>query len=100
VDLDLWLALLAIVGGGAVAIYGAAILFTGRAAPADRRAFRHVKDAGLFYLCFGLALTLITLGGLWNQHYQSLLALLALVGTVLLAGLAVVRYRPRRNKQR
>src|SRR5258705_925925 len=27
-----------------------------------------LKDAGLYYLCFGLALTLIVLSVLWNEH--------------------------------
>jgi hypothetical protein len=59
-----------------------------------------MKDAGLYYLCFGLALTLLVLSVVWNEHHQSLLAVVALIGTMILAGLAVVRYRPRQHKQR
>jgi hypothetical protein len=91
--------LLAGVGGAAVATYGAAILLTNRSTLSDRRAFRRVKDAGLYYLCFGLALTLIVLSVLWNEHHQSLLAVAALIGAMALVGLAVIRYRPRRKKR-
>jgi hypothetical protein len=99
VDLGSWLAALAGAGGAATAIYGAAILLTGRAARRDRCAFRRMNDAGLYYLCFGLALTLSVLGVVWNDHHQSLLAVVALIGTTVLAGLAVIRYRPRQHKQ-
>jgi hypothetical protein len=98
-DLGAWLGLLTGVGGASVAIYGAAILLTNRATLSDRRAFRRVKDAGLYYLCFGLALTLIVLSVLWNEHHQSLLAVAALIGAMSLAGLAVIRYRPRQKER-
>jgi membrane associated rhomboid family serine protease len=87
-------------GGATVAIYGAVILLTDRATGGDRRAFRRMKDAGLYYLCFGLALTLMVLSVLWNKHHQSLLAVAALIGAIALASLAVIRYRPRQNKRR
>ena len=92
------LGLLATVIGAAVAIYGAAVLLTGRATLRDRRAFVRMKDVGPYYLCFGLALTLITLGVLLNQHHQPLLAVVALISAMTLAGLGV-HYRPRRDKQ-
>jgi membrane associated rhomboid family serine protease len=98
-DLGAWLGLLAGVGGATVAIYGAAILLTNRAIPSDRRAFRRVKDAGLYYLCFGLALTLIVLSVLWNEHHQSLLAVAAIIGAMCSAGLAVIKYRSRRKER-
>jgi hypothetical protein len=99
-DLGSWLGLLAGVGGATVAIYGAIILLTDRATRGDRRAFRRTKDAGLYYLCLGLALTLMVLSMLWNEHHQSLLAVAALIGVIALAGLAVIRYRPRQKKRR
>jgi hypothetical protein len=99
-DLTSWLGLLTGVGGAAVAIYGAVILLTGRATRGDRRAFRRMKDAGFYYLCFGLALALQMLSVLWNEHHQPLLAGLALIGTMALVGLAVIRYRPRQDRQR
>jgi hypothetical protein len=98
-DLMSWLELLTGMVGVAVAIYGAVILLTGRLARGDRRAFRRTKDAGLYYACFGLALTLLVLSTVCNQHGQSLLAGVALIGTMALVGLAI-RYRPRQDKQR
>jgi hypothetical protein len=96
-DLGSWLEVLAAGAGATVAIYGLVILLTDRATPADRRAFRSMKDAGLYYACFGLALTLLMLGVQLNEHQQSIPAVLALAGTMILTGLAVIRYRPRRN---
>jgi cytochrome bd-type quinol oxidase subunit 2 len=98
-DLMSWLELLTGVVGVAVATYGAVILLTGRPARADRRAFRRTRDAGLYYACFGLALALLVLSTVCNQHGQSLLAAVVLVGTMALVGLAV-RFRPRQNKHR
>jgi membrane associated rhomboid family serine protease len=98
-ELGSWVGLLAGVSGAAVAIYGAIILLTGRATRGDRRAFRRLKDAGLCYLGFGLALALLMLGVLLNEHRQALPAVVALIGTML-AGLAGFRYRPRQDKRR
>jgi hypothetical protein len=98
-DLVSWLGLLVGVGGASVAIYGAVILLTGLATRGDRRAFLRMKDAGLYYLCSGLAMTLLMLGVVANEHHQSLLAVVALVGTMALFG-PIIHYRPRRDKQR
>jgi hypothetical protein len=99
-DVMAWLRPLTGVGGAAVAIYGAVILLTGRLTRGDQRAFRRTKDAGLYYVCFGLALTLLVLSGVWNEHHQSLLAGVGLIGTLALASLAVIRYRPRQDRRR
>jgi hypothetical protein len=88
------------VGGAAVAIYGAAVLLTGRLTCGDQRAFARTKDAGPYYVCFGLALTLLVSSGVWNRQHQSLLAGVGLIGTLGLAGLAVIRYRPRQERRR
>jgi hypothetical protein len=98
-DLSWWLALVAASGGVVAAGYGLGILVTGRAMRGDQRAFRRLKDAGLYYLCFGLALTLLVSGVLWNEHHRTLPAVATLVGTVALLVLAI-RYRPRQNRQR
>jgi hypothetical protein len=98
-DLWSWLGLTTALVGVAAAVYGAAILLTGRALRGDQRAFRRLKDAGFYYLCFGMALTLLVSGVLWIRHHQTLPAVAALVVTIVLAGL-VIRYRPRRSKQR
>ena len=97
-DLMSWLRLIIALGGAGVAAYGAWILITGRAPRGDQRAFRRRTDAGLYYLCFGLALALLALGQLWNEHRQTLPAAAALVATIVLIGLGI-RYRPRRDKQ-
>jgi membrane associated rhomboid family serine protease len=99
-DLGSWLGLLAGVGGATVAIYGAVVLLTGRATRGDRRAFQRASDAGPYYLFFGLALTLMVVGVVLNEHHQSLPAVAALVGAVASAGLAVIRHRPRRKRRR
>src|SRR5689334_22542268 len=93
-----WLGLVVGGGGVAVAIYGAVILITGRPTRGDRRAFRRTKDAGLYYACFGLALTLLVLSGVANQHHQVWLAGAALVTALALVGVAV-RYRPRQDNR-
>lgn len=60
--MDLTSAMLLTVGavGAVVAIYGLSILATGRATQGDQRAFRRLADGGRYYLCFGLALALVT----------------------------------------
>ncbi|MEU4219400.1 hypothetical protein [Actinoplanes sp. NPDC026623] len=85
--------------GGAIglflAVFGAAILVTGRAPASALRNFAGVRAAALYYLLFGLALLLMVLG-------QTLIAGAAslVVGALAVAmvGVAVVRYRPRRGK--
>jgi hypothetical protein len=98
-DLVSWLELLVGVGGASVAIYGAVILLTGLATRGDRRAFLRIKDAGLYYMCSGLAMTLLVSTVLWNEHHQPLLTVVALIGTMALVG-PIIHYRPRRDKQR
>jgi hypothetical protein len=96
-DLMSWLRLIVALGGAGMAIYGVWILITGRAPRSDQRAFRRPTDAGLYHLCFGLALALLALSQLWIEHHQSLPTAAALIATVVLIGL-VIRYRPRQDK--
>ena len=98
-DLVSWLRLIVAVGGAAGATYGLRILMTGRAPRSDQRAFRRSTDAGLYHLCLGLALALLALSQLWNEHHQTLPAAAALIATTVLIGL-VIRYRPRQDKRR
>src|SRR5262245_54382173 len=98
-DLMSWLRLIIAASAAGVASYGVRILITGRAPRGEQRAFRRPTDAGLYYLCFGLALALLTLGQLWNEHHQTLPAAATLIATVVLIGLGI-RYRPRRDKRR
>lgn len=98
-DLLSWLRLIVVLVGAGAAVYGVWILVTGRAARGDQRAFRRSTDAGRYYLCFGSALAFVALSQLLNERHQRLLAGVALIGTVVLLGLAV-RYRPRDRKPR
>jgi hypothetical protein len=99
VDLVSWLRLVVALGGAGIAAYGVWILITGRPARRDQRAFRRRTDAGLYYLCIGLALALLALSQLWNEHHQRLLTAVALIATMVLIGL-VIRYRPSQDKRR
>lgn len=94
-----WLRLIIALGGAGVAVYGVWILVTGRAPRGDQRAFRRPTDAGLYYLCFGLALALLALSQLWNEHHQTLPTAASLIAVMVLIGL-VIRYRPRKDKRR
>lgn len=97
-DLVPWLRLIVTLGGASVAIYGVWILKTGRAPRRGHRTFRGPTDAGLYHVCFGLALALLQLGQLWSDHHQHLLATVALIATAVLTGL-VIRYRPRQDRR-
>ena len=97
-DLVSWLRLIVAMSGTGVAIFGVWILITGRPPRGDQRAFRRRTDAGLYYLCFGLAYALLALGQLWNEHHQTLPAAATLIAAVVLIGLGI-RYRPRRDKR-
>jgi hypothetical protein len=66
-----WLRLIVTLGGTGAAACGVWILSTGRAQHADQRAFRRLTDAGMYYLSFGLALTLLALSQLLNEHHQT-----------------------------
>jgi hypothetical protein len=98
-DLMSGLRLIIVASGVGVAVYGVWILITGRALRGEQRAFRGRTDAGLYHLCFGLALALLALGQIWNEHHQTLPAAATLIAIVALIGLGI-RYRPRRDKRR
>lgn len=87
-----------VVGGGIgllLAIFGVRMLVTGRAPAPASRAFRTVKDAGLYHLLFGVALVLLVLG---TKLSGGTAAIISAVLAVALVGVAVVRYRPRGRK--
>lgn len=98
-DLLSWLGLLTGIGGVAVATYGAVVLLTGRATRGDQRAFRRTRDAGLYYLCFGLVLMLVTVSGVWNANDQSVLAGAGVIAAIAFIPL-LIRYRPRQARRR
>ena len=87
-----------VVGGGAgliLAAFGAGMLLTGRAPDATTRAFRTVRDAGLYHLLFGVGLTLVVLG---TALRGGVLTLLFAAAAVVLVGVALVRFRPRGHR--
>jgi hypothetical protein len=104
-DVVSWLLLVSGVIGLGVAGYGALVLTTGRTGRAERRAFRTPVDAGRYYLCIGVALTLLASAALLNHHgptapvFSTLPIVMAILAMVL-TGLAVIRYAPRRNRRR
>ena len=91
-----WLRLIIAMSGAGVAFRGVWILITGRLPRGDQRTFRRATNAGLYYLCSGLALALLALGQLWIEHHQTLLTAAALIATMVLIGL-IIRYRPRKD---
>jgi hypothetical protein len=77
--------------GLALVLFGARMLITGRAPASTTRAFRNMREAGLYHLLFGVGLVLLVVGTkLPGDSAGVVTAVLA----VMLAGVAVVRYRP------
>ena len=80
--------------GLALALFGVTMLVTGRAPASTARAFRNVRDAGLYHLLFGLGLLLLVAG---TELPGTVTPIVSAVIAVVLAGIAVVRYRPRKK---
>ena len=84
-----------VVGGGIgllLAIFGVKMLTTGRAPAATTRAFRTVRDAGMYHLLFGIALALVVLA---TELPGRATPVLGTVLAVALVGVAIALYRPR-----
>jgi hypothetical protein len=84
-----------VIGGGIgllLATFGTRMLSTGRALWPTARAFRTVRDAGMYHLLFGVALVLVVLG---TELPGRMTPIVGTVLAVVLVGFAVVRYRPR-----
>jgi hypothetical protein len=82
-------------GGGIgllLAVFGMKILATGRAPAPAARAFRTLRDAGMYHLLFGAALVLVVLV---TELPGRATPIAGAVLAVALVGLAVARYRPR-----
>jgi len=95
-DTSTWTVVIGGVIGLALAAVGAKVLITGRAPDSISRAFRNTRDAGLYHLLFGLGLMLLVAGTkLPGGNTGIVTAVLA----VLLAGVAVFRYRPRKKDE-
>ena len=80
--------------GLALVLFGAKMLITGQAPASTARAFRNVNDAGLYHLLFGLGLLLLVAG---TELPGTVTPVVSAVIAVVLAGIAVVRYRPRKK---
>ena len=80
------------VAGMSLAGYGIWMLAGGRAAGPTARAFRSVRDAGYYHLLFGVALALVVIG---TGLDRGLVTLFITLPAIVLAGVAVVRFRPR-----
>ncbi|WP_306215162.1 hypothetical protein [Actinoplanes sp. RD1] len=77
-----------------LALFGAVMLITGRAPAGTMRMFAGVRDAGLYHLLFGMALLAMVL----SQAMLSGVAAVAVGAVALaLAGVALVKYRPRKR---
>ena len=88
----MWTMVVGGVAGLALAAFGARILITGRAPKATARSFRRERDAGWYHLLFGLALALVVTG---TALAGSVLPAVTGVAGILLAIIAIVRFRPR-----
>jgi len=89
---SLWTMAVGAVAGLALAGYGLRILVTGRAPGPTARSFRCVRDAGFYHLLFGVALALVVIG---TGLDRGVVTLFMTLPAIVLAGVAVVRFRPR-----
>ena len=77
--------------GLALVLFGVRMLVVGRAPASTTRAFRNIREAGLYHLLFGAGLLLLVVG---TELPGDAPGVVAAVLAVALAGVAVVRYRP------
>ena len=87
-----------LVGGAiglALALFGVRMLVTGRAPASTLRSFPGVRAAAMYHLLFGLALLLLVLG---QVLFTGAAGITTSVLAVVLVGIALVRYRPRRGR--
>ena len=86
--------------GGAIGLglvlFGVQMLVTGRAPAKTTRAFRSTRDAGLYHLLFGAGLILLVAG---TELPGDSTGVVTATMAVLLAGVAVVRYRPQGKRE-
>ena len=95
-DTGTWTLVIGGATGLALALFGVKVLVTGRAPASTSRSFRSVRDAGRYHLLFGLGMLLLVAG---TRLPGDLTAPASAVVAVVLAGVAVVRYRPRGKRE-
>ncbi|MEV6634133.1 hypothetical protein AB0M54_25615 [Actinoplanes sp. NPDC051470] len=95
-DTSTWTLVIGGAIGLALAVFGVKVLVTGRAPASTSRAFRNVREAGLYHLLFGVALILLVAGTrLPGERTGIVTAVLA----VVLAMWAILKYRPKKRKE-
>ena len=82
------------VGGLGLAVFGAGILLTGKAPARTMRGFRRPTDAGMYTLCTGLALILLTVSSK-TDSLGNVVQMPLLAAAVALGALGFIKYRPR-----
>ncbi len=78
--------------GAALALFGLVILATGRAPAPTAKTFRSVRDAGFYHFLFGTALGLVVIA---TAIDSGVVTVTITVLAVVMAGVALVRFRPR-----
>ena len=91
-DTGTWTLVVGGVIGLLLALFGVRMLVSGKGPASTTRAFRSMRDAGMYHLLFGAGLILLVVG---TQLPGSAPGVITAVLAVMLAGLAVIRYRPR-----
>ena len=90
-----WTVVVGGVAGLALSAFGAGMLIIGRAPDATARAFRSVRDAGLYHLLFGVGLMLVVVA---TALRGGVLTVVSTVAAIVLVVVAVVRFRPRGHR--
>jgi hypothetical protein len=89
-----WTLVIGGVIGAALILFGGGVLVTGRAPASTSRAFSTTRGAGLYHLLFGAALILLVTG----TQMRGLANIITTVAAVLLAGVAIIKFRPRKKE--
>jgi len=93
-DTGTWTVIVGGAIGSVLVLFGVRMLVTGQAPASTARAFRTIRDAGLYHLLFGLGLLLLVAG---TELPGTVTPVVSAVIAVVLAGIAVVRHRPRKK---
>ena len=93
-DTSTWTLVIGGAIGAALALFGVKVLVTGRAPASTTRAFDTIRAGGLYHLLFGVALILLVVG----TKMPDVLNIVTTVAAVVLAGVAILKFRPRRKE--
>lgn len=95
-DTGTWTSIIGGAIGLVLIVFGVRMLTSGKGPASTIRAFRNVRDAGMYHLLFGCGLILLVAG---TKLPGDATGIVTAVVAVVLGGLAVVRYRPRGKRQ-